>query len=133
MPPESPEAEFDIVDKNRATARRLHAAVMWLPCLEGVTAVALPAIVVGLVSGWINVLFFVVLLVLLPTFAYYVLTYWTFRYWMADGELVVQSGLVFRRERRIPLDRVQEVEFHQSLWHRMLELVKVDVTTAEPS
>ena len=54
----------------------------------------------------------------------------TFRYRIADGELVVTQGLVFRKVRNVPVDRIQNVDIVQNLFHRALGVAEVRVETA---
>jgi putative membrane protein len=61
---------------------------------------------------------------------FHVVRYFTFRYLVTDRELVINSGVLSRQERRIPLDRVQEVEIHQGIVHRLLDLARLEITTA---
>ena len=41
-----------------------------------------------------------------------------FRYHLADGELIVREGVLFRTERHIPLGRVQSVVQRRNVLHR---------------
>ena len=108
----------------------LHPATIWLPSLEAVLGPLMPALFGSLFIGLNAVLLLLLVFVMLPTAAYHSLRYFTLRYQISESELVVQSGLVFRRERRIPYDRVQETEIKQSIIHRLLGLAKVSITTA---
>jgi putative membrane protein len=56
--------------------------------------------------------------------------YFTFRYRIADGELVVTEGLVSRKVRNVPVDRIQNVDLVQNLFHRLLGVAEVRVETA---
>ncbi|MEO1530471.1 MAG: PH domain-containing protein, partial [Planctomycetota bacterium] len=56
--------------------------------------------------------------------------YYTLRYRLVDDELVIHSGLLNRRERRIPFDRVQEVTLQQGILHRVCGFAKIEVSTA---
>lgn len=56
--------------------------------------------------------------------------YLTFRYRIADGELVVTEGLLFRKMRNVPVDRIQNVDLVQNLLHRLLKVAEVRVETA---
>jgi putative membrane protein len=62
--------------------------------------------------------------------AYGVAYYLRYEYELAGGTLSIRSGVVGRREREIPLRRVQNVDVQQSLLQRVLGLAAVSVETA---
>lgn len=57
-------------------------------------------------------------------------TYFTFRYGIVDGSLVVTKGLVFKQHRTIPLERIQNVQIRRTVVHRFLKVAAVDIETA---
>ena len=89
-----------------------------------------PGVIASFFVGPFALLWFAGCFVFLPTAVYHAIRYFTLTYQIGEGELVIRSGLLFRRERRIPLDRVQEVEVHQGILHRLLTLAKVNLSTA---
>ena len=70
------------------------------------------------------------LLFFVPTFIFALIRYFTIRYRISDGELVVQEGLIFRRVRTVPVERIQNIDMVQGILHRMLHLAEVRVETA---
>ncbi len=56
--------------------------------------------------------------------------YFTFTYRVEGGELTTRQGLFERRERRIPLARVQDLRLDQNLVQRILDVVDLKVETA---
>ncbi|MFG0265212.1 MAG: PH domain-containing protein [Rhodopirellula sp. JB055] len=56
--------------------------------------------------------------------------YWFYRYQLADGELIVTSGVIFKSKRNVPVTRIQNVDLVQNLFHRMLGVAEVRVETA---
>ena len=109
---------------------RLHMATLWLPAAEALVGMAVPAVIASFFVGPFALLWFVGCFFFLPAAAYHAIRYFTLTYFVGHGELVIRSGVLFRRERRIPLDRVQEVEIHQGILHRILGLAKVNFSTA---
>ncbi|TWU58114.1 PH domain-containing protein [Rubripirellula reticaptiva] len=65
--------------------------------------------------------------------AFVLVRYFTLRYQIADGELIVTEGLLFRKVRNVPVDRIQNVDLVQNLWHRMFQVAEVRVETASGS
>ena len=66
---------------------------------------------------------------ILPNAAFAVLRYVTYRYRYDDSELVIRSGLLFRRERHIPYARIQNIDAVQNVLHRLLNVVDVRIET----
>lgn len=106
----------------------LHPAMLFLRFLEGLRAALLPALV-ALVTreSWFAV---VAILVFLLTLISAVVRYATFEYRLDVEELVTREGILNRQERRIPVNRIQDLSFEQSLLRRALGLVVVSVETA---
>lgn len=52
-----------------------------------------------------------------------------FRWRVAEGALVIDQGLLERRQRVIPLERIQTVELVRPLGHRLLGVVQVRIET----
>jgi putative membrane protein len=58
-----------------------------------------------------------------------VLRYLTFRYRFDEHDLVIRDGVLFKTERHIPYDRIQNVDALQSLVHRVFGVVSVNIQT----
>ena len=58
-----------------------------------------------------------------------VLRYLTFRLTYEGTELVIRSGLLFRNERHVPYDRIQNLDATRSLLHRVFGVADVRVET----
>lgn len=54
----------------------------------------------------------------------------TFRFAVADGNLILKSGVFVRSERTIPLERIQNLNLRQTWIHQVLGVVDVQVETA---
>jgi putative membrane protein len=63
-------------------------------------------------------------------FGYLALAWLRFEYAIEGDRLVVRRGVVSRRTRIVPLDRIRGVDVRQPLLHRLLGLVQVDVEAA---
>jgi len=55
--------------------------------------------------------------------------YFSFRYRIERGELIIESGIIERRHRSIPIERVQEIRVEQGVVHRLLGVVDATVET----
>lgn len=109
---------------------RLHPFTLWLPALDTLVRSIVPMVIGSFFAGPVFVGAFFALFVLLPVFVYHAIRFYTVSFRVANGEIMIRSGLLSRRERRIPYDRVQEVEIHQGVFHRLLRCAKVDISTA---
>ncbi|WP_420634940.1 PH domain-containing protein [Candidatus Palauibacter sp.] len=58
-----------------------------------------------------------------------VVRYLTFRYRYEATELVIRSGLLFRRERHVPYARIQNLDAVQGVLHRLFGVVEVKLQT----
>lgn len=72
---------------------------------------------------------FILLIGLIPLVVGSVVRYLTFRYRYEEAELVIRSGLLFRRERHVPYARIQNLDAVQGVFHRALRVVEVKLQT----
>jgi len=66
----------------------------------------------------------------LMTMGYALARYLTFQYVLTTDELVTREGILHRQERRIPVNRIQDLSFESTLVRRFFGLVVVSVETA---
>lgn len=59
-----------------------------------------------------------------------VVVYMTYRYKVENGYLIIKSGLLFKQDRRIPVDRIQNINLARGIVHRVLNVVQVQIETA---
>ena len=59
-----------------------------------------------------------------------ILKWWTYEYWFEDKELRVEYGLLVKKKRYIPFDRIQSFNYKEGIFHRVFGLVQVMVETA---
>lgn len=69
------------------------------------------------------------MLFIIPSVAFALVRYVTYRYSYDLHELVVREGLLFRKERHIPYARIQNIDAVQNVLHRLLDVVEVRVHT----
>ena len=61
------------------------------------------------------------------------LQYWRFSYRITPKQIVIQSGVLTRKNRSIPIERIQNIQIERSLVARGLGLAKVKIETAGSS
>ncbi len=110
--------------------RRLHPFSIVFAFLAQIRAVIVPGLLVlvgassrgGDWQPWM-------MLFVVPAAVAAVLRYVSYRYRYEPNEMVIRSGLVFRKERHIPYARIQNIDAVQRLLHRLLNIVEVRVET----
>ncbi len=69
-------------------------------------------------------------LIFVPAFLASIFRYFTFRYCINEGNLIVRQGLIFRNVRTVPITKIQNIDFIQNPLHRLLKVAEVKVETA---
>ena len=127
-PPSEPESVADEPQARVIASGHLHPGMLFLRLLDGVRQAILP-VAIGLITTqlWLCVaagVYFVLALV------YALARYLTFEYRLTEEELVTTEGILHRQERRIPVNRIQDLSFESTLVRRIFGLVVVSVETA---
>ena len=110
-------------------AGHLHPLTLVVAGFHAIRNLLIPAVIVFATGSQASlgiILIFFLGLNLLQAF----IRYFTFTYQVEGGELTTRQGLFERRERRIPLIRVQDLRLEQGLVHRFLGVVDLQVETA---
>src|SRR5215475_6515829 len=55
--------------------------------------------------------------------------YFTFSYRIEGNELITQHGVIERKQRSIPLERIQEIRVEQGVLHRVFDVVDAKIET----
>lgn len=118
-------------DSQPALAKgHLHPAILLLRLLDAMRQAVFPVVAGLVIQHWFLVLAGVMFLVQL---GYALVRYLTLEYRLTANELRVREGLLHRQERRIPLDRIQDLGFESTILRRALGLTVVLVETASGS
>ncbi|WP_181349333.1 PH domain-containing protein [Thalassobacillus sp. CUG 92003] len=120
-------------------AKRLHPISAVMNFLKGLKDAILPAIFLLVLNNdesgtwldWLPTLVFGVLLVFILVNGF--IKWLRFTYRIEEGELRIEYGLIFRKKRYIPIDRIQSLNFSEGVLHRPFNLVKVNIETAGSS
>jgi putative membrane protein len=111
---------------------RLHPSYIVIGAVSTLRAMALP-IIIAIVTGGgflaVTSYLFVLGIALLGVL-HRAIDWWRFTYEVTPRELRVQSGVISRRERTIPLDRIQSVDINESLLQRLFGVVRVRIESA---
>lgn len=59
-----------------------------------------------------------------------VISYFNFYFYIRDGELVLEKGVLRKKKINVPLDRIQTINFKQGILHQALNVVAVEIDTA---
>jgi len=109
--------------------RRLHPYTLLISLWKAVTSLLLPAFFVLFVNPGSN-LGYLLLGLLALNVSTSLIRYFTFTYAIENGELITREGWLSRKERNIPLIRVQDVRLQQGILHRFIKVADVQVETA---
>lgn len=129
----SPQAKFaSAADSLRADQDKyLHPISLIFSMIKLIRSNVVPAIF-GLLGAANGEVFYIVLsaVFLVPAIVLSIVRYFTLRYRISDGELVVNEGLLFRRTRTVPIERIQNIDLVQGVLHRLFKVAEVRVETA---
>ena len=106
------------------TPQRLHWLTLVFQLWRAMTMVLLLMINLGLIGFLAGLVFGAASVV------YNYLAWTRLTYQVIDGKLRVESGIVGRRVREVPITRIQQVDLRRQIWHRMANVVAVRIDTA---
>jgi putative membrane protein len=111
---------------------RLHGFTVVTRGLRLGRQLLLPAVLGGasVGDGLGAVVQWTVVILAIPSFALAVAQWVAFRYRLDDDELVIDSGVLSRRRRIIPLARIQNVDLSQSALERVARVAELKLETA---
>ena len=98
---------------------RLHPLAVLVIARRFIGASLLPMLALVLSAG-LRVILPIALVLLLVGVPLAVLSWWRFRYPVADGKLELHSGVLSRSVRTIPLDRIRGIDVTEPSFHRLL-------------
>lgn len=112
--------------------QRLHGFTVVTRGLRLGRQLLLPAVLGGasVGDGLGAVVQWTVAILAIPSFAVAVAQWVAFRYRLADDELIIDSGVLSRRRRIIPLARIQNVDLSQSALERLARVAELKLETA---
>lgn len=114
--------------------KRLHPIAAVLSGLKQLKELIVPYLVfvifgsrgIGLdFLAWIGTLLLIVFLIVSG-----VIRWLRYTYRLEDGELRIEYGVIVRKKRYIPFERIQSLDFSENILHQLFGLVKVSVETA---
>ena len=68
-------------------------------------------------------------MIIISTVATSLARYFSFSYRIEGAELITQHGILERKQRSIPLERIQEIRVEQGIMHRLFDVVDAKVET----
>jgi putative membrane protein len=121
--------------------QRLHPAAILIMAIRVSRQLVLPLmapVVLQLLNQGLEALSFgfLILLISVLTLLVVLSAGWGFLYWqrytfqVINNELHLRQGIVFRKQRTIPRERIQAIDFVEGVLHRIFGLVAVRVQTA---
>lgn len=131
VPPMLTNVEHANSISNTQAMGRLHPTSLVFDLISHVRSLVVPLLlgVFGVAKGNFGYLV-IAAIFFVPTVAFSIIRYMSLQYRIQNGELVVTKGIFFRRVRTVPLERIQNIDLVQSLFHRMFNVAEVRVETA---
>lgn len=125
------DAEVIVAQLDRQQLEWLHPTSLMFDAIAHVRALIVP-VTIGLFSAaqgsFAGVMFAV--LIFVPALLTSIFKYLTLRYTILDDKLVVMRGLIFRRVRTVPVQKIQNIDLIQNPLHRILGVAEVRIETA---
>lgn len=112
--------------------RRLHGFTIVSRALRLSRQLLLPAIFggAGFGEGFRSVLIWIFVILAVPSLVIAAAQWAMFRYRLEGDDLVIDSGVMARRRRIIPVDRIQNVDLQQSALERLVGVAELRIETA---
>lgn len=79
---------------------------------------------------WTLIGLLVIAVIAIVTIVLCILSWRRFTYWFEDQELHIEKGIFVRKHQLVPFERIQSVNFKESILHRPFRLVSVTLETA---
>ena len=120
---------------------KLHFASSVIQTLKEIKAFIFPALIVLAANGFkLNINSFQSAMELIPVitiFGIFVFTivrgiskWLTFTYWVEDEELKTEYGILFKKKRFVPIERIQNLNYNEGIIHRLFNVVQISIETA---
>lgn len=114
--------------------KRLHPIAAVVNALRQLKELIIPFLVFVVFgsrgTNWDLFYFYGSIGVVVLIFVYGVLAWYRFTYRIEHGELRIEYGLIIRKKRYIPFERIQSLDLSEGILQRLFGLVKVKVETA---
>jgi putative membrane protein len=114
--------------------KRLHPVAAVVNALRQLKELIIPFLVFVVFgsrgTNWDLFYFYGSIGVVVLIFVYGMLAWYRFTYRIEQGELRIEYGLIIRKKRYIPFDRIQSLDLSEGILQRLFGLVKVKVETA---
>ena len=114
-----------------AQPSRLHPLSIFFDVSAHIRSLIIPAIIAvfSAASGSIEGLILAGIFFLM-TLTSSMIRYFSLRYQIRDNELIVTEGIFFRRNRTVPVKRIQNIDLIQNVLHRVFGVAEVRLETA---
>ena len=110
---------------------RLHPMSIFYRLIVNLPALLIPAYI-GLANNQKDELFFLIAFAAygILIFPMIFLNYYYFTFYISSSEFVIKSGVFSRKQRNIPLKRIQNINIEQNFLQRLLRIAVVKIETA---
>jgi putative membrane protein len=111
--------------------RRLHPLTLLYSFIKNIPYIA-ATVYFGIFQNQMEELVYILLFVLLGMFIIpgHILRWYYFTFMITESEIIIKSGVFSRKQRNIPIERVQNINVKQDLIQRILGIARIQIETA---
>ena len=111
--------------------RRLHPLTLLYRLIRNIPAIAIP-VYFGIVQSRMEDLIYILIFIFLGMFLLpsILLGWYYFSFMISESEIIIRSGIFARKQRNIPLERVQNINVKQDMIQRILGIARIQIETA---
>lgn len=117
-------------------SKRLHPVAAVISFLGSLREIALPLILFYFINGrgetnFFGTLYYIAaLIIFIGMLIFGILSWFRFTYKVCDGELRIEQGIIVRKKRYIPIEKIQTIDASSGIIQRLFGLVKIQIETA---
>ncbi len=111
--------------------KRLHPLTLLYKGIMNAPALIIP-LYFAISKGHTDELFYIFIMIFIFFFTLpsIILNYYFFKFQITNNELVIYSGIIAKKQKNIPVRRIQNINMEQNFLQRMLGITKVQIETA---
>ena len=81
-------------------------------------------------KSWFTIFYIVAIVAAAGSALFSIWYYFKFYFYVKDGELIIEKGILEKTKLNIPFERIQTINFQQSILHQLFDVVGLEIDTA---
>ncbi|MEM7104039.1 MAG: PH domain-containing protein [Bacteroidota bacterium] len=86
--------------------------------------------VINPTKSWFTIFYIVAIVAAAGSAIFSIWYYFKFYFYVKDGELIIEKGILEKTKLNIPFERIQTINFQQSILHQLFDVVGLEIDTA---